>query len=98
MSREMNQQRHEQVVAFLNSFEQYNGRFEIVNTERNYNDLPLVDTNDINGAVVVITDLLNLPGGSSGNDFDLYELLQAYFQIPSCRESINSIVKEAKFS
>ena len=95
VSREINQARHEQIIDFLNKFDQYKGNFKKVERERNSDKFHLIDTNEINRAVVVLTNVLNLSGGSV-SDVDLYELLQAYLQEPSYRERFNELVSEAK--
>ena len=95
MSKEINQARHEQIIDFLNKFDQYKGHLKKVKQQRTSDKFYLIDTNDINQAVVVVTDVLNLSGGSV-SDVDLYELLQAYLQVPTYREKFNKLVSEAK--
>jgi hypothetical protein len=46
---------------------------------------------------MVFVDTLNLYGGSNA-DVNLYELLQAYLQVPDYGEKFNNLVSEAKSS
>ncbi|GAB3927273.1 hypothetical protein [Mucilaginibacter myungsuensis] len=96
MSKEEDQNRHEQLIDFLNEFNLYNGALKKVDKKLTSNQFQSIKTNNINQAVKVLTDVLNLSGGSV-SDVDFYELLQAYFQVPSYREKFNTLVKEAKY-
>lgn len=102
-SKDDNQQRHEKLIDFLNAFSQYNyangeKMLHKVSKELTSEKFQNISTNDINHAVVVLTDVLNLSGGSVGTDIDLYELLQAYLQVPDSRKPINEIVRKALFN
>lgn len=55
------------------------------------NDFDKIPTNDLNKAVESMIKSLNLSGGSVG-DFDLYRLIQVYFQDKDKRRKINSIL------
>ena len=94
--------RHENLIEFLTQFSQFqseDGKPSIfkVEKERTGTDLEQISVNDINKAVVVFTDVLNIMSGSAGN-VDFYELLQAYLRKPEYRVKINALVKEALFS
>lgn len=91
--------RHEKLIEFLVQFSQYqtgDGKPTIykVDKERAGADLEKISINDINKAVVVFTDALNIMSGSAGN-VDLYELMQAYLTVPEYRIKMNALVKEA---
>lgn len=94
-----NQTRHEMLLDFLSQFTQYQfdgkPRFKIVKEQITSEKVKDIDINDINVAVIVLCDTLNLYGGSTG-DIDIYQLLQAYLTIPEYRVKINSVVNEAK--
>lgn len=51
------------------------------------------DVWDINNAVIVFTDALNIAAGSAGS-FQLYELMQAYLYDRAAQDEMNSIVKK----
>lgn len=51
----------------------------------------LISTNDINRQIANMVDNLNMAAGSVGG-FDLYALLQTYFQDKEKREEINKII------
>ncbi|MDY3364424.1 hypothetical protein PG623_10505 [Riemerella anatipestifer] len=91
--------RHESLIDFLSKFKQYNidGKSRFIKQKEQicHSKLDKIDTNDINGAVMVLVDVLNLYGGSNG-DVNLYELLQVYLQIPKYREKFNELIIEAK--
>ena len=93
------QNRHEMLIDFLANFKQYKSdgkpRFKKQNQQIGQQEAQKITTNDINGAVMVFVDTLNLYGGSNG-DINLYELLQSYLQIPEYREKFNNLVSEAK--
>jgi hypothetical protein len=65
-----------------------------VNKERTGTDLEKISINDINKAVVVFTDALNIMSSSAGN-VDLYELMQPFLTVPEYRIKMNALVKEA---
>lgn len=92
-----NQIRHEKLIEFLNSFQQFqrNGKpiLKKVDKVRYSSDFKDIDINDINHAVVAFVDVLNLSGGSVGGDIDLYKLLQSYITDLDKREAINKIIK-----
>lgn len=91
--------RHEMLIDFLSQFKQYQvegkPRLPKVKKELSSDEVKKIDTNDINAAVMVFVDTLNIGGGSIAN-IDLYELLQAYLTIPECREEINDVVDKAR--
>jgi hypothetical protein len=90
--------RHEKLIDFLSQFKQYQHdgkpRLKKVKTQLSSDKVKNIDINDINAAVVVFVDTLNLGGGSISN-IDLYRLLQAYLTIPEYRDKINDLVDEA---
>lgn len=95
----MNQERHEKLITFLSEFKQYQNqdgtpRLKKIKKTRTSNQVEKIDFNDVNAAVIVLTDVLNIGGGSIGN-IDLYRLLQAYLLIPEYREKIDIVVNEA---
>lgn len=93
------QLRHEKLVDFLKQFSQYkssDGKPILKKNKKpiSEQDLKDVNINQINSAVVVFTDVLNIEHGSSG-DRDLYRLMQAYLTIPEYRDKINNVIEEA---
>ena len=93
------QLRHEKLIEFLSQFPQYtteDGQPQLhkENEGQTGTKIEKISTSDINKAVVVFTDVLNIMSGSAGN-IDLYELLQAYLRVPEYRGKINAMVKEA---
>lgn len=99
MKEESNQERHEKLIDFLNGFKQYqseDGKPLLKKVKRTVtsDQFKNISINDINKAVVVFTDVLNLYGGSVG-DVDLYSLLQAYLKVPEYRGKIDKVVSEA---
>ncbi len=92
------QERHEKLIEFLSQFKiyQYEGRptLKKVKEIRTFEKVTDIDTNDINKAVIVFNDILNIMSGSTGN-INLYRLLQAYLTIPECRDEINKVVEDA---
>ena len=99
MEKTEKQIRHESLIEFLSNFSQYRSegkpRFKKQKDSITHSDVHNIDTNDINGAVMVFVDTLNLYGGSNA-DVNLYELLQAYLKVPEFREKFNNLVSEAK--
>ena len=94
-----NQIRHEKLIEYLShdphfTTEDGKSRLHKVDEERIGVSIESISTNDINKAVVVFKDVLNIMSGSAG-DIDLYELLQAYLRVPEYRGKINAMVKEA---
>jgi len=94
-----NQVRHEKLIDFLSQFGQFHSKegksyLKKVKKERTGVEIEQISTNDINAAVVVLTDFLNIMSGSAG-DINLYRLLQSYLSIPEYREKINAVVEEA---
>lgn len=92
--------RHEKLIDFLSQFSQYQydgkPRFEKIEDSISGSQVELINTNDINGAVVVFCDTLNISGGSSGS-MDLYTLLQTYLTKPKIRKKINELIAESEF-
>lgn len=94
-----NQSRHEKLIDFLSQFSQFqlkDGKSALKKVEesRTSDKVEEISTEDINNAVVVFTDFLNIYSGSA-NNINLYRLLQAYLMIPEYRGKINEIVEEA---
>ena len=89
------QVRHEMLIDFLSQFKQYQyegkPRLPKVKKQLSSDKVKNIDTNDINAAVVVFVDTLNIGGGSIGN-IDLYRLLQAYLLMPDYREKFNELI------
>ena len=74
----VNQNRHFNLVKLLNNYAQFKDSIiyhEITRTTNNCNEFLTIE--EINQAVVVLTDILNLSAGSSGH-VNLYQLLQKY--------------------
>lgn len=97
-----NQIRHEKLIEYLSHVPHFiteDGKpiLHKVDEERTGVSIENISTNDINKAVVVFKDVLNIMSGSAG-DIDLYQLLQAYLRKPECRNKINLIVRETLFS
>jgi len=95
----MSQERHEKLIAFLSEFKQYQNedgtpKLKKVKKTLTSKQIENINFNEINAAVVVLTDVLNIGGGSIGN-IDLYRLLQAYLLVPEYREKIDIVVNEA---
>jgi hypothetical protein len=87
------QNMHFNLVKLLNNYAQFKNSIiyhdKTRSTERCNEFLTF---NEINKAVIVLTDILNLSAGSSGH-VDLYRLLQEYLLDPEKRKKINGIVK-----
>ena len=96
MKKTTSQIRHEKLIDFLNQFPQYQTdgkpRCKKVNETIGSGELESLDTNIINTGVVVLTDYLNLRGGSIGGGINLYRLLQVYFNDVRKRELFNEIL------
>lgn len=92
------QVRHEMLIDFLSQFKQYQyegkSKLKKVKKQLSSDKVKNINTNEINSAVVVFIDTLNIGGGSIA-DIDLYRLLQAYLTIPECRNKINNAVNKA---
>ena len=93
------QTRHEKLIDFLSQLSQYSSEdgkplLKKIKDVRTVDKVEKIPRGDINVAVVVFTDTLNIYSGSAGN-VDLYRLLQAYLTIPEYRDKINSLVDEA---
>jgi hypothetical protein len=89
--------RHEKIINLLNQFSQYQDenrapRCKIIKEQISSSGIEKLDFNDINLGVIVLTDFLNLDGGTIGS-IDLYQLLQVYFLDRSRRELINKIIR-----
>ncbi len=91
--------RHEKLIDFLSQFSQYQydgkPRLKKVKEQISGSQTETIDINDINSAVIVFCDTLNLSGGSSGN-MDLYNLLQSYLKNPESRKKINDVIFESR--
>jgi len=90
------QKRHNALIDLLKQFSQYQDSNKKTvlkkrSKEIGSKDLVKLDCNEINNSVVVLTDFLNLSGGSIG-DIDLYRLLQSYFLDLEKRKLFNEIV------
>jgi len=91
------QQRHEALIELMNQFDQFRDNKGNPQLKKKLNaigtrDLVNLSISEINDGVVVLTDFINLPGGSL-SDIDLYVLLQCYFLNPAKRSSINKILR-----
>ena len=89
--------RHENLIKFLCQFKQYqdkNGEptLKIVKDSIPSAKYKNISISDINNAVVVFTDVLNMIAGSSGT-FDMYQLMQSYITNETARIEINKIIK-----
>ena len=94
------QQRHELLIDLLSKHPSYNrvGHIPRLSKRKKHvgsDDLDKLNVGDVNSAVILVVDALNMPGGSIGGNVDLYRLLQAYFLVPSFRERINDLADEA---
>lgn len=83
--------KHEQLIDFLNKT--YDRDFHKFKKQNSSKDFEFLDTNDINSAVIIFTEVLNLYGGSVG-EYDLYKLMQEYLTNTEKRNAINKILKE----
>ena len=81
--------KHEQLIDFLNKT--YSRGFKKFKEQKLSKDFEFLDTNDINNAVVIFTEVLNLYGGFVGK-YDLYELMQEYLTNTEKRDAINKIL------
>ncbi|TWP30154.1 hypothetical protein ETU08_06245 [Apibacter muscae] len=81
--------KHEQLIDFLNKT--YSKDFRKFKEQNFSKDFEFLDTNDINNAVVIFTEVLNLYGGSVGK-YDLYKLMQEYLTNAEKRDAINTII------
>jgi hypothetical protein len=90
------QQRHDLLLTWASQFELYRlnnncpSFFEESLTRDKLNPEFLKPT-DINPAVILFTDALNLPAGSFG-DVELYKLLQVYLTDSEKRHQINQLL------
>jgi transcriptional regulator with XRE-family HTH domain len=84
------QKKHEQLVNVINGIEGKN-LFSIKPSQISHNEIEV--PGEILNAGILITDVLNIRSGSSG-DFQLYDLLQKYFNDEIARKEINKIVKK----
>jgi hypothetical protein len=99
MTKEQEQKLHEDLIVFLNTkFKTEEGKptFNTVSTVLSTDKLIQINTNDINRAVKVFVNVLNLNGGSN-SDVDLYQLMQVYLKNPNQREKINILVSEVVY-
>ena len=97
MSTETQQQGHEQLVRFLSQFERYRyadgaPKVNVVPQTRNATDAKDIAVQDINQAVFVLTDVLNLEAAVVA-DIDLLELVQVYLRVPQARTEMNKLIK-----
>ena len=88
--------RHEEIVKFLSQYKTYqyadgSAVFPLRKKPISGYNTSNFDTNQVNHLVILIAEVLNLTGGSVGN-FDLYNLLQAYFLDEGKRNEINRII------
>jgi hypothetical protein len=95
--KEESQIRHERLIDFLSQFRQYQDKdgkptLKKVPKELNSSQFKDISINDINHAVVVFTDVLNLNGGSVGN-YDFYQLLQKYIHNEEFRKETNDKIR-----
>lgn len=96
MKKTTSQIRHEKLIDFLNQFPQNqteDGKPKCLKTSNTIRtkDLQFLGINVINTGVVVLTDYLNLSGGSV-SDIDLYRLLEVYFKDINKRKLINEVL------
>ncbi|TWP24286.1 hypothetical protein ETU10_03310 [Apibacter muscae] len=84
--------KHEQLIDFLNK-NYSNRKFKKFNEHNLSGDVDLLNIDDINNAVVIFTDVLNLYSGSVGK-YDLYKLMQEYLTNVEKRDAINKIIKK----
>jgi hypothetical protein len=88
----LKQKRHEQLIELLNKYSQYGNLLKYPETRSTMKAETYLDVNEINWAVIVFTDVLNMGNGSTGT-IDLYKLLQSYLLDVKKRNQINAIVK-----
>jgi hypothetical protein len=92
MKKEEAQIRHEMLIDFLSDLERFkvDGKPVLKKIGSSFSSVEAtgIDSQAINNAVVVFTDVLNLEGGSIGN-IDLYRLLRNYLLDTDCRERVN---------
>lgn len=86
--------RHKGIIEFLAKYDQYgnNGKATLTKFAATFNSTTIknLSDNDINNAVVVLTDVLNI-GNGSANSMNFYALLQAYITVPEHREEFNTL-------
>jgi hypothetical protein len=95
----LKQKKHEDLVDFLTQFPQHQldggfsriNKLEQIRTLDRFTEIPI---DDIDQAVVVFTDVLNIEEGSIKN-VNMYNLMRAYLTQPVCRDEINEIVEKA---
>jgi lantibiotic modifying enzyme len=83
---------HRQIVKWYNSMCPESHELEMLPMQSSGKIHQELDVNSINRIAVVLSELLNLSGGSVGT-IDLYKLLQAYILDPKKREEINKITR-----
>lgn len=92
-SSKLKQDRHETLVRYLNNYRPYSNTLRVYKKTRGTcNCEKVLTVNEINNAVVVFTDALNLMSGSAC-DLDLYVLMQVYLLDVKRRKIINEIIK-----
>ncbi|QYN51130.1 hypothetical protein [Apibacter sp. ESL0404] len=82
---------HCQLIDILNKI--YNKGFKKFKDQKFSRDFEFLDINDINNAVLIFTEVLNLNGGSLGK-YDLYKLMQEYLTNIEKRNAINKILEK----
>lgn len=85
---EYDQKKHEQLVKVINIIQGkdlYNIKTEPIHISE------LTDTNDINNAIKLALDVLNISSGSTG-EYDLYKLMKVYLLDSEKRKEINLIL------
>ncbi|MGV0964768.1 hypothetical protein [Empedobacter falsenii] len=79
---------HENLVKILN--ENFGTEFKTVDSPLT-GEILNIDINDINHAVILFTNILNINSGSTG-ERDLYKLLQEYLTNSDKQKAINEIL------
>jgi hypothetical protein len=99
MKKEDAQLRHEALIDFLSGIERFqkDGK-PVLKKKEEYispNNAIDLERQDIENAIVVFCDFLNLKKGS-GDNIDLYRLLRNYLLDLECREKVNQAL-DGKF-
>lgn len=88
---------HEELVDFVSKYKQYqsDGKRIFKKKKKAYSasTINTLTTSEINSAVVLFTDILNIENGSSDN-VDFYRLMQAYILVPEKRDEMNKLVSD----
>jgi 5-methylcytosine-specific restriction endonuclease McrBC GTP-binding regulatory subunit McrB len=89
--------RHKGIIEFLSKYDQYGnkGKGTLTHFDKTFSSTTIknLSDHDINNAVVVFTDVLNI-GNGSANSMNFYNLLQAYITVPERREEFNKLADE----